>query len=74
MLQRMITTFALTLLICTSVAGTTKAQELPPLRTVERVDLSRYLGRWHEIARLPKVAKQFSEKMSQEPGRLFSQG
>ena len=27
--------------------------ELPPLRTVERVDLQRYLGVWYEIARYP---------------------
>ena len=26
---------------------------LPPLRTVEKVDLKRYLGRWYEVARLP---------------------
>ena len=25
----------------------------PPLRTVERVDLQRYLGRWYEIATIP---------------------
>jgi apolipoprotein D and lipocalin family protein len=25
----------------------------PPLRTVERVDLTLYLGKWYEIARLP---------------------
>jgi apolipoprotein D and lipocalin family protein len=27
----------------------------PPLRSVEQVDLSRYLGRWYEIARFPFV-------------------
>jgi apolipoprotein D and lipocalin family protein len=26
----------------------------PPVRTVERVDLSRYLGRWYEIAAIPQ--------------------
>lgn len=26
---------------------------IPPLQTVDRVDLSRYLGKWYEIARLP---------------------
>jgi apolipoprotein D and lipocalin family protein len=26
---------------------------LPPLRTVEKVDLKRYLGRWYEVGRLP---------------------
>jgi apolipoprotein D and lipocalin family protein len=29
------------------------AAHRPPLPTVERVDLSRYMGTWHEIARLP---------------------
>lgn len=27
--------------------------DLPPVRTVASVDLDRYLGRWHEVARLP---------------------
>lgn len=53
MLQRMITTLALALLAGITVPASAKASDLPPLRTVERVDLSRYLGRWHEIARLP---------------------
>jgi apolipoprotein D and lipocalin family protein len=26
---------------------------LPPLQTVEKVDLNRYLGKWYEVARLP---------------------
>lgn len=29
------------------------ASGLPPLQTVSRVDLNRYLGEWHEIARFP---------------------
>ena len=28
-------------------------KDYPPLQTVDRVDLARYLGRWHEIARYP---------------------
>jgi apolipoprotein D and lipocalin family protein len=28
-------------------------QELPPVRTVESVDLRRYAGDWYEVARLP---------------------
>jgi len=53
MLQRMITACVIAVLGSASVAGIAEAQDLPPLRTVERVDLSRYLGRWYEIARLP---------------------
>lgn len=30
-----------------------QAQAVPPVRSVERLDLARYLGRWYEIARLP---------------------
>ncbi|MDE1163694.1 MAG: lipocalin family protein [Acidobacteriaceae bacterium] len=29
------------------------AAEKPPLKTVDHVDLSRYLGKWYELARLP---------------------
>jgi apolipoprotein D and lipocalin family protein len=36
---------------CTSVPAAT--DELPPLRSVASVELSRYLGTWHEIARYP---------------------
>ncbi len=28
--------------------------KMPPLKTVDRVDLNRYLGRWHEIASFPQ--------------------
>lgn len=30
----------------------------PPLQTVERVDLNRYLGTWYEIARYPNTFQQ----------------
>jgi len=33
---------------------TTERLNLPPLRTVERVDLQRYLGTWYEIASFPQ--------------------
>lgn len=35
------------------VSMTPAASATPPLTTVERVDLSRYVGTWHEIARYP---------------------
>lgn len=34
--------------------GTTEREGLPPLETVEHVDLSRYLGTWYEIASYPQ--------------------
>ena len=37
---------------CTTT--TTDRLHLPPLQTVPRVDLQRYLGTWYEIARFPK--------------------
>ncbi len=33
--------------------GVASGQERPPVRTVEAVDLQRYLGDWYEVARLP---------------------
>lgn len=53
MLPRILVALAAILLPGISAAASTQASELPPLRTVEQVDLSRYLGRWYEIARLP---------------------
>lgn len=34
--------------------STTAREQLPPLHTVERVELSRYLGTWYEIASYPQ--------------------
>ena len=39
----------------TASAGRLKAGEKPPpLQTVERVDLNRYMGKWYEIASFPQ--------------------
>ena len=35
-------------------ASTTERLKLPPLQTVDHVDLQRYLGTWHEIAAFPQ--------------------
>lgn len=35
-------------------SSTTERESLPPLATVEHVDLSRYLGTWYEIASYPQ--------------------
>ena len=34
--------------------STTQRESLPPLQTVERVELDRYLGTWYEIASYPQ--------------------
>jgi apolipoprotein D and lipocalin family protein len=44
--------FAGAVLLLLAVGGV-RAQESPPMRTVESVDLERYSGVWYEIARLP---------------------
>lgn len=44
------------ILLCLSQlipAGVVSAGDMQPLETVSQVDLSRYVGTWHEIARLP---------------------
>ena len=38
----------------TGCATTTQRLNLPPLATVERVELQRYLGTWYEIASFPQ--------------------
>lgn len=45
-----------TIALLTSACGTTTTErlDLPPLETVERVELSRYLGKWYEIASYPQ--------------------
>ncbi len=43
-------------------------EEAPPPATAERVELSRYLGRWHEIARLPMPFQKEQEAAIAEYG------
>jgi apolipoprotein D and lipocalin family protein len=45
--------FALLVASALSVGGCTTGNRYPPLPTVAHVDLARYQGTWHEIARLP---------------------
>ena len=40
-------------LVLNLLAGTAMAQDKPPLKVVESVDLQRYLGKWYEIASYP---------------------
>jgi apolipoprotein D and lipocalin family protein len=37
-----------------STGQLTGAEKAPPLQTVKRVDLNRYLGKWYEIASFPQ--------------------
>lgn len=50
--------FALSFVVLTLVSGSVSAQK-QPLKTVAKVDLDKYLGKWFEIARLPN---SFQEK------------
>jgi apolipoprotein D and lipocalin family protein len=43
---------ALSIVGCTT---TTERLHLPPLETVRRVEVERYLGRWYEIASFPQI-------------------
>lgn len=49
--------YFLCILVFALLVAVNKAQagsaDFPPLKTVEQVDLKRYMGNWHEIARLP---------------------
>jgi apolipoprotein D and lipocalin family protein len=40
-------------LVALSISMGVMAQDVQPLTTVPHVDLSRYLGKWHEISRYP---------------------
>jgi apolipoprotein D and lipocalin family protein len=44
---------ALPLLLAAALSACAHAPDGPPLRTVEKVDLSRYAGTWYEIATIP---------------------
>lgn len=45
-------------LLLAGCATTTEKLKLPPLTTVDHVDLSRYLGTWYEIASFPQRFQQ----------------
>jgi apolipoprotein D and lipocalin family protein len=44
----------LPLALCACATSPAERAVLPPLKTVERVDLQRYLGTWYEIAAFPQ--------------------
>jgi apolipoprotein D and lipocalin family protein len=45
--------FLLTLFALLALTGCTTMNKQPPLRTVDYVDMDRYLGRWYVIANIP---------------------
>lgn len=51
--------------LCLLLTGCDSLPENPPA-TVESVDLSRYAGLWHEIARLPVVFQKDNERATAE--------
>jgi apolipoprotein D and lipocalin family protein len=52
--MRALYTLPLALLATSCATTTTERLRLPTLRTVDHVDLQRYLGTWHEIAAFPQ--------------------
>lgn len=52
--MKTLSTLALAMLASGCATTTTARLRLPVLRTVEHVDLERYLGTWHEIASFPQ--------------------
>jgi apolipoprotein D and lipocalin family protein len=53
-LRSMLVLALLALPAAACAGSTTERESLPPLETVERVELSRYLGTWYEIASYPQ--------------------
>jgi apolipoprotein D and lipocalin family protein len=54
MLKKSLLTAALALLTSACASTTTERLALPPLEAVPGVDLSRYVGKWYEIASFPQ--------------------
>ncbi len=52
-MKQIVAAALVTALIVIWVKRSHAAASLPPLHTVEHVDLSRYVGQWYEIARYP---------------------
>jgi apolipoprotein D and lipocalin family protein len=52
-MHRLLSALLLALSATACSATTTELRHLPPLQTVSRVDLTRYLGTWYEIASFP---------------------
>lgn len=46
-----------------------RAGDAPPLETVDNVDLTRYLGRWYEIARFPNGFEENCEGVTADYAR-----
>ena len=62
-------TFGLLFLMITACAGVDSVDELP---TATSVDFSRYVGKWHEIARLPMWAQRHCLRSTAEYSLLES--
>lgn len=52
-MKLIITVILTSILVVVFVKLSLAAASLPPLKTVDHVDLSRYVGQWYEIARYP---------------------
>jgi apolipoprotein D and lipocalin family protein len=51
-LKNTLLTIFLAMMVCSS--RLIAAEKTPPLQTVDRVDLNRYMGKWYEIASFPQ--------------------
>lgn len=51
-LKKIFLLFLIIALMLACIGGCKQETDYPPLKTVSKVDLNRYLGRWHEIARI----------------------
>ena len=54
--------FLITVLTLTGFAAVALEGRRDELEVVQSVDLSRYAGRWYEIARLPKAMRDWSRR------------
>jgi len=62
-------------MICPFFFGGCASNKMPPLKTVEKVELSRYLGLWYEIARIDQTFQKgcvasTAEYSLKEDGRI----
>lgn len=74
--SRLYSIFVALLLVTSCADTTTERLGLPPLETVPSVDVSRYLGTWHEIASFPQsfqkgcTATTATYTLAEKPGEI----
>lgn len=66
--------FALALVLSSGSSSLAQTTPPPPLQTIERLDLSRYLGIWHEVAKYPNRFQRQCVANTQAEYRLLADG